>query len=63
MSQATIASMVNQHALWAVRVKIVIARVTFNRSRLDILQDHLRLIQAREPWLGVGARKRLRGAS
>jgi hypothetical protein len=56
----TIAAMVNQHALFGVRVRFVLAWITFRRTRAIVLADHLAIIKRREGQLGEGSRPRSR---
>lgn len=60
MSQhdTSVAAMVNRHALWAVRVKLVLARIAMRWDRVDVLVEHKKIIERRESRLGEGARSK-----
>lgn len=69
MNITTLASLVNRLAMRQVKREIRILTIlqwipwTHHRDNLHTRREWLRLIQARDPWLGEGARKRLRGAA
>lgn len=52
----TVAQMTAEHALWAVNIKIVLARLTLRFHRAKVLRDHKTIIERRQPQLGKGAR-------
>lgn len=52
------AAMVNTHALWAVRLKLFLARAAMRWDRVDVLTEHKKIIERRATRLGEGARSK-----
>lgn len=69
MNVTTLASLVNRLAMRQVQREIRILTIlqwipwTNHKANLDTRREWLRLIQVRDPWLGEGARKKLRSVA
>ena len=57
-TDTSIALMVNNHALWAVRLKLFLARAAMRWDRVDVLVEHKKIIERRATRLGEGARSK-----